>query len=497
MLQPYLARYLPALIYDRIDVTIHGWEFRRRRWYHDRLGDIFALVTPDEFSVWCADPAVSQTILQKRNEFQQAPVVGKVLGFLGPNVFMTNGDEWKRHRRMFNTNLDERISKMVWTESIEQAQAMVDYMVEHPGNETLEGLRSIAINIIGKAGYNWQQSWSPKKSYGTSKAGSVKESYFEMLSLVSTKILEAAFLPRKLLQLPFMSPAWRLMGYHLERAPRYIEEMLRDEAQIATDRGEPGHNFLSLMLQHANEEKHAGEVTSSLSAEEISGNLFVFTVAGFESTANTMGFTVILLALYPEWQDWIREEINLIAKDSTNLAYETTFAKCKRLLALMFETLRIFTPVAHSTRAIFHPTSVISSQGTTHHLTPPLDIYAETAILNISPAFWGDDALEFRPSRWIDQSGQLITPEKGTFMPWSGGPRVCPGLKMSEVEFVATMVTLFRSARCEPHALPGDGPGDPTLRLQRVVQRPITKMTLAVRNPEDVQLKWTLLGKNR
>lgn len=52
MLQPHLEKYLPSLIYDQIDVAIHGWEFRRKRWYHDRLGAIFAVASPDEFTIW-------------------------------------------------------------------------------------------------------------------------------------------------------------------------------------------------------------------------------------------------------------------------------------------------------------------------------------------------------------------------------------------------------------------------------------------------------------
>ncbi|KAJ5575017.1 hypothetical protein N7450_008916 [Penicillium hetheringtonii] len=79
-LQPQLQKLLPEFLYDRIDVLIHGWEFRRGRWYHDRLGSTFVVVTPDEFTVWCADPIMGNTILQKRNEFQQAPIA--------------NGDEW-------------------------------------------------------------------------------------------------------------------------------------------------------------------------------------------------------------------------------------------------------------------------------------------------------------------------------------------------------------------------------------------------------------------
>jgi hypothetical protein len=48
-----------------------------------------------------------------------------------------------------------------------------------------------------------------------------------------------------------------------------------------------------------------------------------------------MGFAVILLALYPEWQDWIQHEIHGLDMAGSNWNYENTFPKCKRTLALM------------------------------------------------------------------------------------------------------------------------------------------------------------------
>lgn len=240
----------------------------------------------------------------------------------------------KRHRRMFNTNLDERISRVVWNESHQQAQAMVEYLENNPGNGTLEGLRNIAINVIGKAGYNWEQKWSPTDFDIPAKNATGKEAYFGMLGLVTSMILEAALLPRKIMKLPFMPIAIQSMGYHLERAPQYIHEILRDERQSNQKKTSSENNFLSLMLEFS-EEKHDSEAKSPLTQEEINGNLFVFTSAGFETTANTMGFAVILLALYPEWQSWIQEEIRSLGTSDFTSEYEKVFPKCRRILALM------------------------------------------------------------------------------------------------------------------------------------------------------------------
>jgi cytochrome P450 len=55
--------------------------------------------------------------------------------------------------------------------------------------------------------------------------------------------------------------------------------------------------------------------------------------------------------------------------------------------------------------------------------------------------------LEFRPQRWIVTSDtgteSLFMPQPGTFLAWSSGPRICPGMKFSHVKFVAVISTIL------------------------------------------------------
>ncbi|KAL3437116.1 cytochrome P450 [Aspergillus tetrazonus] len=400
-LQPVYKKYLPNWIFERLEICGHGWEFRNKRAFHERLGNVFVLVTPDECSIYIAEPALAQS----------APIVAKIMGFFGPNVFCANGDEWKRHRRMFVANLDERIGSTVWTESIRQAQDMLQYILQFPGNHALDGLKSIAMN------------WAPGLRSQLGEATTGKPTYFETLLL--------------------------LLGFHMERTPGYVQEVL-DEERKATEKekekGNGGHrnNFLSLLLQLSDEDLRLGQSQCSLTNEEMSGSLFIFTTAGYETTANTMGYTVTLLAAYPQWQDWIREELQTLPEHPSTWRYEEIYSKCRRTLAVMYETLRHFPPVLHTTRAVLEPQQLTSSAGT-HFLTPPMDLYISQLSLHLDPKIWGPDATEFRPSRWLDGPGQLTTPEKSTYLPWSGGPRICFGMKMSQVEFVATIATLFKS----------------------------------------------------
>lgn len=63
----------------------------------------------------------------------------------------------------------------------------------------------------------------------------------------------------------------------------------------------------------------------------------------------------------------------------------------------------------------------------------------DVTALNTLPEYWGSDSLVWRPDRWIETdsgSEQLYQPPPGVFLAWASGPRVCPGKKFAQVEFV-------------------------------------------------------------
>lgn len=107
--------------------------------------------------------------------------------------------------------------------------------------------------------------------------------------------------------------------------------MLEGERQNVSH--QPRDNFLSMLVRLSDQEKKTSG--KYLTEEEISGNLFTFTAARFDSTANTMGYAVIFLTAYPEWQDWIRQELSDFDVDVTNWKYGDVYSNCPRILAVM------------------------------------------------------------------------------------------------------------------------------------------------------------------
>jgi cytochrome P450 len=100
-----------------------------------------------------------------------------------------------------------------------------------------------------------------------------------------------------------------------------------------------------------------------------------------------------------------------------------------------------------------------------HHLLIPPKVYVnwDFAGAQTDPRRWGPDAMEYRPQRWIHtdpHTGQEVleapsTAAEAAFNPWSGGPRVCPGKKFSQVEIVAMTATLLKSYSVKPMVVPG------------------------------------------
>jgi cytochrome P450 len=130
--------------------------------------------------------------------------------------------------------------------------------------------------------------------------------------------------------------------------------------------------------------------------------------------------------------------------------------------------------------------------------------------LHTHPRHWGDNSLDWEPSRWITSSAStsgrttiedILASEsffefpksRNPFIAWSGGARVCPGRKFSQVEFVGVLVGLFRRHRIRPVQLDGEDDAAARARLRTLIQKDTgMKLLLQLLHPERMVL--TLRG---
>jgi cytochrome P450 len=242
--------------------------------------------------------------------------------------------------------------------------------------------------------------------------------------------------------------------------------------------------------------------------------VFVFNFAGHDTTANTLTFALAYLATHPAIQDWLYAELNHVfgTRAIHDWDYTTDFPRLKRCLAVMLETIRLRTPVPVG-KWTGDSSQRLTIRGKVITIPPKTMVIPSYAAVHTHPRFWGEDAGEWRPGRWIipgqstpDPAGDtpasapdatpfdevtLLDPRRGTYIPWSEGERSCPGKKFSQVEFVATMAALFRAWRVAPVRRRGESVDEARRRIMDLVEKDSAQvLLLQMLHPERAVVSW-------
>lgn len=257
-------------------------------------------------------------------------------------AWQTNGIDWQRHRRIVTAALGVRIAKMAWSESAKQAELVSRKWSEVSDgvtDDTVSGLRTIAMNVLAAAGYGYVFSAGGMNGGAkeTSQYSDYQLSYPDVLSALTEGFILIAMLPARMLNSSMMPQAVRKIATANKEFHLYTKQFLQEEIKTQTLGTEQTKTFLSsLVALGANEDPSKKQ---NLSEDEIRGDLFAFTLAGFDTTANTLAYAVALLSVHSKWQDWVVEEIEDIAAEDTEASYESVAPKLKRCLALMVSLL--------------------------------------------------------------------------------------------------------------------------------------------------------------
>ena len=170
---------------------------------------------------------------------------------------------------------------------------------------------------------------------------------------------------------------------------------------------------------------------NGLSDDKIVANCFLFFLAGLETTAQTLTFASYCLALNPEVQEQLYQEVASVGP----LDYETLF-QLKYLDAVINETLRMFTPAPQVIR-------VCNAETT---LSTGLIVEAKTVIIIPIEAIHKNEMYhpepeKFDPSRFLPENKESIAP--CTFIPFIAGPRNCIGMRFALLQIKLTLAEVI------------------------------------------------------
>lgn len=529
VLRPWLTINMPRWIWDRLSLTVYGYEFfeklRAFEQYAAPQGNdrAYAVVTLNHLEIHTRDAEFVAEVLQRHNDFLPTKESVLFMSKFGHNVLTSTGTSWSRQRKIVASVINERISKTVFDESIQQTDGLLgEVLGQGATGETtriFDMIKKVTINVLSGAGMGNKVDWADDTE--EKPVAPHQQTYIQAVKNVVDAIAGPIIIPTWiLLNWPKFLPGHtylKTVGQGIHEFPIHTSRKLAEEEQrTLTAHGQTSSNIMSQLLQASSQGSDDTTTKSGprLSEEEVISNLFVFTAAGFDTTVNTLVYALVMLCRYPRWQDWIFEEIDSIMPagndSSTPPDYAAIYPKALRVQACMLEVLRLFPPVLHVARMTLAPQQIHTSRGLVK-LPANAVIYTHNVGVQIDPDVWrnlnlhpGDtasdtDELMFRPSRWLSPvtatagtQSQFFKPPKGSYIPWSSGPRVCPGQKMAQVEFTAIFLRLFQAHRIEAVALQKEN-GKPETseeladRLDARMKDSFPVLTLQMRDVYDVR----------
>nr|ALX81391.1 cytochrome P450 [Liposcelis entomophila] len=201
------------------------------------------------------------------------------------------------------------------------------------------------------------------------------------------------------------------------------------------------------LIEHLNqlrEKKNDGDPAKTLEPFEILGTLTSFFVAGFETTASTMSYTLYELAFNQDYQDLLRSEIkHSLAENNGNITYELV-QNVKYLEWAVNETLRKYPLLGFLDRKCMADYKVPG-----HDLIIPAGtkIYISLNGLQRDPKYFPDPE-KYDPYRFSEDRKQSIVPF--TYIPFGEGPRICIGMRFGLMSAKTGLLQILRNFRVEP-----------------------------------------------
>ena len=201
--------------------------------------------------------------------------------------------------------------------------------------------RSLSLNVLAATGFNRSYEFRSSSQKGIEKAST----YRDALQTVLDNAILLMLVPPWLLRLPLIPQSWARLGKAAAEFKQYMVHMLDEETSLM-DRGEKGTGslmtcFVRALGTHQKEEATAktneDQQSKGLTVDEIFGNIFVINFAGHDTTANTLAFSMLLLAANPEVQDWVGEEVREVTvnDDTEKWDYTQVFSDLKRCRAVL------------------------------------------------------------------------------------------------------------------------------------------------------------------
>jgi cytochrome P450 len=367
------------------------------------------------------DPGgIRQILLEKLDDYPKSVVTKNLLKpAIGDSLFIAEGAHWRWQRRVAAPVFSHRnVMNLapIMTAAAERSVARIAAAGPRAVDVAQDMVRT-TFDVIADVTFSGDGTFDADAVHGAidgyiAEAGKI--SLFDILGFPD-------WVPR---------PGRMMSG----AAVKQMKAVADEAVEARRTRGAQGvPDLLDLLL-----EGEDPETNRRMNTAELRDNLLTFIVAGHETTALTLAWSLYLCAFDPRVQDKARAELRSVLGDRAATGADVANLPFVRMIA--DEALRLYPPAAMVSRTAMKD-DTICGRAVRKGDTVILPIYA----LHRHHQLW-EDPDAFRPERFADRKAV----ERYAYLPFGDGPRICIGASFALQEAVIILATLLNRFRFTP-----------------------------------------------
>jgi cytochrome P450 len=378
---------------------------------------------------------IGQVVLTQQSKFMKGALTHELSSFLGRGLVTSEGRFWRRQRKIAAPSFTRRHIERFADTMVECTQRALQSMHDGPRNvhgDMMEMTLDIVLHTV----------FGDAEVPDITAVGPLVETMME--GFHRAHLSWRRLLPRVANQETFDA---------LDSAGAQLDELFFGIIAKRRQReGGYGDDLLGRLLA-ARDDDGIG-----MTDDQVRDEVATIFLAGHETTALSLSFTLLLLAQHPEVQAKAVAEVDAVL--GSRPATMADVASLPFIDAVIKESMRVYPPVYMFGRQALEDVEIggwVVPRGA-QVLTPVWAIHRD--------ARWYDDPETFAPQRWLDGLAERLP--KYAYLPFGGGARVCVGNHFATLEAVLGLATLLQHLRVRP---------DPTFELDlltSVTMRPRT-----------------------
>lgn len=336
---------------------------------------------------------------------------------MGNGLLTSDGDYWKRQRRMLAPGLHLQQVGRYADMMVQRALAMTERWQDGQELDIEKEMDGLTLAIVTAVLFRID---------GARHAAMVPEAISTLQAIATREIA-------RLVQLPDWVPtAERRKQRSLSRALRAI--VMQEIAKRHAGGADGSDDLLTLMVHMTDSE--TGE---RMTDEQICDEVVTLYLAGYDTTALTLTYCWYAMARDPQIESRFHDELDRVLGERL-----PTLADLERLeytRAIFKEALRLYPPAYFAVRQTARP---IELGG--HPIPAGAVLMTSSFAMHRSPELW-DDPERFDPGRFANDAERDWPKLK--YFPFGGGPRTCIGNQLALAEGTLILATVGQRYRLE------------------------------------------------